>query len=455
MKRLLLGSTVLMGCGLAAMPSMAADPIKLAVGGYYTFYALAGSMEGLYALNGSSVQFKGLQFIQEGEIQFTGQSKLDNGTSVGIRVELKAWNPAVTATGNRQIDEAYMFAFGDWGRTEVGAKDDAPYIMYYGTPSALINWGFIVHNNGFWWTNSTALGANVAAWRAQGVGIDTQYQDANRINYYTPRFHGLQVGVSYAPKIQPQIQPGALWGMAPGPGTNTGGVCGYADPTTASNCPTNDNSWQDAWAVGANYLNKFGDVTVALYGAYSSMTFVPGLTPVASAANMVNGANLASWKQAAAGLQLAYGGFTLGGSYVWDNNGLGSNYYTGLDNDTRAWSAGLMYETGPWQFSAGFIVANNTNGNGTPQLAACAQGTTSACAPAAAATSSAYFGTNPNTGAASFGNVSGSYLELGANYALGPGVKVLGGVVAYNYTGPSNAVAGQSWAAMLGMDLRF
>ena len=31
--------------------------------------------------------------------------------------------------------------------------------------------------------------------------IGAQFQDVNRINYYTPRFAGLQVGVSYAPKI--------------------------------------------------------------------------------------------------------------------------------------------------------------------------------------------------------------------------------------------------------------
>ena len=40
MKKLLLGSTALVVGGLMAAPAMAADPIKMGVGGYYTFNAM-------------------------------------------------------------------------------------------------------------------------------------------------------------------------------------------------------------------------------------------------------------------------------------------------------------------------------------------------------------------------------------------------------------------------------
>src|SRR5205814_6650513 len=74
MKKLLLGSTALVAGGLMAAPAMAADPIKIGVGGYYQFFALAGNIEGVYAPDGTSLQYKGLQFIQEGEIHFIGQT---------------------------------------------------------------------------------------------------------------------------------------------------------------------------------------------------------------------------------------------------------------------------------------------------------------------------------------------------------------------------------------------
>ena len=46
-------------------------------------------------------------------------------------------------------------------------------------------------------------------------------------------------------------------------------------------------------------------------------------------------------------------------------------------------------------------------------------------------------------------------MEIGANYALGPGVKITGGGLYYAVQGPSNAVAGNSWGLLMGMDLRF
>jgi outer membrane protein OmpU len=458
MKKVLLGSTALAVGGLMAAPAMAADPIKIGVGGYYQFYALAGSIESTYALNGTSVQYKGVQFIQEGEIHFIGQSKMDNGTTIGIRVELEGHNSiAVPAGGSpRQIDEAYMFAFGDWGRMELGSKDDAPYVMYYGTPSALLGFGFVQHNSSFSWTNPIANANNKAAAHISAMTLDSQYQDVNRVNYYTPRFFGLQVGAGYAPKINLAAPTAAALN---GPGNNTAGVCGFNDATTANGCPTNDNSWQDALSIGANYLNKFGDVSVAAYVGYSYMSFVGGLNNIAGfggGANIATGANLSSWKQFAAGLQFSVAGFTVGGSYIWDNNGLGSNYYTNVDNDTRAYSAGIMYETGPWQLSVGGTVSFNNNGNGSLSITSLAQGTTSAATLGAPATTAAAFG--PNTGAGnflSFGTETASKIEIGANYAIGPGIKMTGGAIFNNLSGPSNAVSGQSWAALLGMDFRF
>jgi hypothetical protein len=68
---------------------------------------------------------------------------------------------------------------------------------------------------------------------------------------------------------------------------------------------------------------------------------------------------------------------------------------------------------------------------------------------------SGYFGTNPLAGAAVFGGYTADKFELGVNYALGPGIKLVGGGIYWNVNGPVNGTQGQSWAAMLGMDLRF
>jgi hypothetical protein len=456
MKKLLLGSTALVAGGLLAAPAMAADPIKIGVGGYYQFYALAGSVEGVYAPNGLSVQYKGLQFQQEGEIHFIGQSKLDNGTTVGLTVELEGWNPNPGAANSaQQIDEAFLFAFGDWGRLEFGSRDQASYRMYYGAPSALLGWGWFQHNSAFQWASSNML-ANPAYGAATFFTIGGQNQDVNRINYFTPRFYGLQIGVGYAPKININ-PPGMLSnGLTVGPGTGAG-VCGYTNATTMSNCPTNDNSYQDFFDIGANYLNKFGDVTVAAFGAFSYATFVPSFNQLpGNNANLITGANLTNWKQWAIGLQFGFAGFTLGGSISWDNNGLGGNYYTGADSDSRKYVIAAMYETGPWQMSVGWGHVNTDNGNGAHPLLTVAQGTTSGNTYVGnPGSTSAYFGTNPMAGAAVFGGYVADKFELGVNYALGPGIKLTGGGIYWNIGGPVNGSQGQSWALMMGMDLRF
>jgi len=454
MKKLLLGSTALVVGGLMAAPAMAADPIKVGVGGYYTFYAIAGGIDSTVAMDGTWTQYKGLNFQQEGEIHFIGQTKLDNGTSVGLHVELEGWNPSGTQA--RTIDEAFLFAFGDWGRLEFGGRDPASYRMYYGTPSALIGFGAIQHNTSFAWANQSVMSNNKAWFHATTTTNAGQFQDGQGINYFTPRFQGLQIGVGYRPKANLGQQAGALSGLgSPGP-AGVAGICGYNDPTTSPNCPSADYSWQDVFDVGVNYLNKFGDVTVALYGAFMYASFIPGNQPFGTQ-NYSNGANLTSWKQWVVGAQLGYAGFTIGGAIGYDNNGLGSNYYTNVDNDTRFYTAGVMYETGPWQMSFVWVGSFNTNGNGSASVSNIATGTgaqsTVASTGVPGINANAF---NPNSlGVLRFGQESVQKFEVGVNYALGPGVKLTGGGLYYAASGPSNAVSGNSWGILVGMDLRF
>jgi outer membrane protein OmpU len=450
MKKLLLGSTALVVGGVMAAPAMAADPIKLGIGGYYTFYALAGNVDSSYAFNGGFTTYKGLAFTQEGEIHFTGQTKLDNGTSVGLTVELEAWNSGSGGVTATQIDEAFIFAFGDWGRTELGSRDAASYRMYYGTPSALIGWGAFQHNHN--WANSIMMANNKAYGRTMATTITPTWQDVNRINYFTPRFQGLQIGVGYAPKLNAAA--GAFGATGPG---NLSGTCGYNNAANINNCPTADYAWQDLFDIGANYLNKFGDFTVALYGAFAYASFIPGYSPFAPAANQATGANLAPWKQWVAGAQFGYAGFTVGGAIGWDNNGAGANYFTGVDNDTRFYTAGIMYETGPWQMSFMWAGFYNSNGNGSSNTATIATGSQAAVNTACGGVpgvNSTCFNGNPAT-SLFFGSNTVNKWEIGANYALGPGVKLTGGAIMFNAGGPTNNTSGSSWAFLLGMDLRF
>ncbi|CAN0458406.1 unnamed protein product, partial [Phaeothamnion confervicola] len=167
-------------------------------------------------------------------------------------------------------------------------------------------------------------------------------------------------------------------------------------------------------------------------------------------------------KQWVVGAQFAYGDFTVGGAIGWDNNGAGSNYFTGVDNDTRFYTAGIMYEDGPWQVSFMWAGFRNTNGNGSPTVTSIASGTnaqtlnTASMSGVPGVNSTAFGGGGAAVaGGLAFGQESVDKYEFGANYALGAGVKLTGGFLYFASRGPSNAVTGNSWAFLLGMDLRF
>ena len=64
MKKLLLGSTALVVGGVMAAPAMAADPIKIGVGGYYTVLCAGRQHRGSsYAFDGTSTNTRACQFI--------------------------------------------------------------------------------------------------------------------------------------------------------------------------------------------------------------------------------------------------------------------------------------------------------------------------------------------------------------------------------------------------------
>jgi hypothetical protein len=114
-----------------------------------------------------------------------------------------------------------------------------------------------------------------------------------------------------------------------------------------------------------------------------------------------------------------------------------------------------MYEDGPWQVSFLWAGFRNTNGNGSPTITGIATGTqaqtlnTSSMTGVPGVNSTAFA-----PGGLAFGQESVDKFEFGANYLLGAGVRLVGGFMYYAASGPSNAVTGNSWAFLLGMDIR-
>jgi predicted porin len=294
MKTMYMGTTALALTGLLASPAAAAE-WNVRVGGFmeqYVGYANVDDIGG---------DFDGVDTAQDAEIWFLPSITLDNGIKIGANVQLEG------NTGGDQIDESYLFVDGSFGELLLGSENSAGYKMHYSAPDVT----FININSGslsfFIPFSGTAAGVSTGDdqfRRTLGTTFleNVGNNDSQRITYFSPRFAGFQVGASYA----------------------RDGLQDSSGPVDA------DTSLHDIFDIGANYVNSFGDFSVAVSGRWGT----------ASAADASGAPDPDIWS---AGLNLGFAGFTIGGSYAEQND-------AGVV-DGEAYDAGISYETGPWGVS--------------------------------------------------------------------------------------------------------
>jgi Gram-negative porin len=176
---------------------------EVVVGGYFESYAAYSSPD----VAGLDGDFDGVDQKSEAEIHFIPSITLDNGLQIGADVQLEASGDPDT------IDESFLFVDGEFGRVLLGSADSAGYLMHYGAPDVTflnVNSGSMTIFVPFSGTVSGTL-ENTGTVGDLQVGDDVFYgtlgstylenrgtNDAQRLTYFTPRFAGLQLGVSYA-----------------------------------------------------------------------------------------------------------------------------------------------------------------------------------------------------------------------------------------------------------------
>lgn len=201
----------------AAMPTgfAAGEPLDISVGGYYT-----QSVQLVDAPNRDGNNIEDEVIAQDAEIHFKGKTVLDNGTELGIRVELEASN------SDDQIDEHYVYLKGDWGKLILGAENGVGHLMQVRPPRfvpGLKMFDNSVTDDVFEDAYDVLLcddNADSTADRCDEINDDGEITrqgdsiiddahmstklehisgDANKLSFMTPRVGGLQLGVSYAP----------------------------------------------------------------------------------------------------------------------------------------------------------------------------------------------------------------------------------------------------------------
>lgn len=187
MRNALLGSTMLVALGFVVRDAAAADGVKLEIRGNYQSAAGVVFSEDFSSL--SSVSGKDLRdyvFKQDVEINFSGETTLENGLTIGAYIELNA------QTDEDQIDKVYAYVGGAFGEVRFGDNEEAYAEFCYQVPSASELFGADSPSFNF----SNAGIAGYAATNGTCSGLD---DNSTKVLYFSPAFWGFQFGASFTP----------------------------------------------------------------------------------------------------------------------------------------------------------------------------------------------------------------------------------------------------------------
>jgi len=303
-----------------------AEEWDIRFGGYYNAMVAYASND---AATGNGVDdTNGLGLSHNTEFFFQPTITLDNGIKISARMDFEADNDGIG------VDEPELRISGSFGSLILGSMQDADHgPLVYSAPNAAIislydadeptyiRWN--PGSNGLSFRNNMAelaydivpvQGDQSGVSRANPFGFDSSVisttnpandglTEGRRITYFTPRFAGFQLGVSYANSDQPRA----------GCSTNT---CHVFD-------------------IGANYVGSFAGVDVSLGASYSvADTNDPAADPTLFRTSG----------------EITLQNYSFGASFAEQNGSSGGGEYDG-----QSFGLGASYATGPWTFGIDYF----------------------------------------------------------------------------------------------------
>ena len=318
-RRTLLGSTALAVVAFAAAGARAEDDgVKLNVSGYY--HAAAGAIIGQDFSASSGVDEGAVRkyaFKQKVDIDFTGETTLNNGLTVGAYVDLRG------QTQDDQIKRVYAYFSGGFGKVQFGDQDGALAAMCYLVPSASQIFGAdSAAVTGFNFSNAGIAG--YGATNGTCYGVDSY---STQLVYFSPVLAGFQFAASFTPDATEDTR-------------NT-----LAGAATRLKHDAGQNS--ENLSVAGVYTHAFNDVTLTVGGAHTwsfDKESNPNHTGKAQDSN--------------AYLQVGYSGFTIGTAMEYRQN-FGTDgadqlvFGAGATYNWDAWTVGLGWTRGDYEKAIG------------------------------------------------------------------------------------------------------
>lgn len=282
---------------VSLFPAEASEPMRLRLGGYSKWWVSAQSNNHGY-LQATSTDVNSIDVKGDNEVHFLGDTRLDNGLSLGLKAELEAGGDATQTTDT--IDKAFVWIEGGFGKLELGTDYNAASLLHVAAPEAA----------GLW--NGPPVGLMANAMVLRPTAVSTMYSgnqteldhddNADKVLYFTPSLGGLSAALSYTPAA-------------------------FSEDVRSTSRAS------EVYAAGLSYAGTIGEVALNLSAGY--------LTGSLSSTD-----SRATVKAVSAGAQLTYDGISIGVSLGDDRHSYGSVRPT-TDDSGRSWDAGIMIERGP------------------------------------------------------------------------------------------------------------
>lgn len=298
----------------------------LQIGGFHDFQVVMPDQD-VGVSHGKT--WRDVAFANQTQIHLTYTKSSDAGLNYGAVVQLQAdASEPDHQQGGFPAHKSYLFLECEAGKTVWGSEYDAAHLMevnastfaratggihgdwekYSSMPHQHADDFGVINPDGHF--HEFLLSPSMPIAHAHG-----EAQIANKASYFTPVFGGVQGGISFTPDSG-----------------DTGTVAG---------------------STGTGNLGQFENVVDAVltytqeFGAFSVATSISGEF-AESERPLLN--DIAAY---AAGLNLGYGGFTVGGSYGnWGDSSLITTYTA---DDATYWNIGFGYEHGAWGVSLGYL----------------------------------------------------------------------------------------------------
>jgi hypothetical protein len=245
MKKALYTSTVLAAAGVLAFSATdsqaKAKRMTMSISGNMTYSLGWANQDSAYESTANStarMKYDAFNIVSDSEVHFRGKTKLDNGVTIDVVIQLEADQSIELerANGGRTVDESYMQLAGGFGRIVLGSATTPNSIMSGGAPGAgAVREGFPTD---YWVIRPAAIAMSIWA-----PGTNAGGNQDVRLIYYTPKFNGFDIGAAYTPSSD-DINP------MPEVGGNAGDAVQTYDLTAAYNGKVGSTTLR----LGAGYV---------------------------------------------------------------------------------------------------------------------------------------------------------------------------------------------------------